>query len=177
MSAHRFPIRSRRTRLLASVVAAAAALGSAASLASATAAAPPRCATAQLVAWIDTQGNGAAGSTYYKLHLTNLSGRPCTLRGYPGVSAIGLTGRQLGRPASRNPAHPAGLVALRAGATATAILQITDVHNFPAAACHATTAAGLRVYPPNQTTARQVPYPFPACRGNGIAYLHLEALQ
>jgi len=48
---------------------------------------------------MDTQGDGAAGSVYYTLQFTNLSGHACTLRGYPGVSAVSLSGHQLGAPA------------------------------------------------------------------------------
>src|ERR1700736_3708798 len=67
----------------------------------------PRCTTADLVVWLDTQGNGAAGSSYYSLELTNLSGRRCTVSGYPGVTAVNLAGHQLGRAATRDPVHPA----------------------------------------------------------------------
>jgi hypothetical protein len=35
----------------------------------------------------------------YYLEFTNLSGHACTLAGYPGVSAVGLSGGQLGSPA------------------------------------------------------------------------------
>jgi hypothetical protein len=97
-------------------------------------AAAARCTTSQLVVWLDTQANGAAGSSYYKLRLTNLSARACVLSGYPGVSAVNLAGRQLGRAAGRNPVHPVRPVRLAAGATATAVLQITDVHNYPVTA-------------------------------------------
>ena len=90
----------------AAVLACAAALAPAAALAdTASLAAPaaqagtPRCATSGLVVWMDTQGDGAAGSVYYTLQFTNLSGHACTLRGYPGVSAVSLSGHQLGAPA------------------------------------------------------------------------------
>jgi hypothetical protein len=32
---------------------------------------------------MDTQGGGAAGSIYYTLEFTNLSGQACTLHGSP----------------------------------------------------------------------------------------------
>lgn len=48
------------------------------------------CTTAGLVVWLNTQTNHAAGSAYYELEFTNLSGRGCVLRGYPGVSAANL---------------------------------------------------------------------------------------
>lgn len=154
--------------------------GTAAHAAPATAAAATStamCPTSGLVVWLDTQANGAAGSSYYKLEFTNLSAHACTLRGYPGVSAVNLAGRQLGSPASRNNAHPARLVRLASGATATAVLQITDAHNFPGAACRPATAAGLRVYPPSETASRRVPFPFLACARSGPHYLHAEAVQ
>jgi hypothetical protein len=137
----------------------------------------PRCAAARLVVWLDGPGNRMAGSTYYKLELTNLSGNACTLRGYPGVSAVSLAGRRLGSAASRNDVHPPRQITLRSGATATAVLQIVDAHNFPRAACHPTTAAGLRVFPPNQTASRLVPFPFLACARSGPQYLSVEVVQ
>lgn len=138
----------------------------------------PACATSGLVVWLNNQAGGAAaGSTYVQLELTNLSGRACTLRGYPGVSAIDLHGRQLGRAAGRNPTHPPGKITLRPGASAAVLLQIADAQNYPAATCHRTTAAGLRVYPPGQTRARTVPFPFLACSKAAPTYLHVAPVQ
>ena len=74
-------------RLAGAAVACAALLTAVAAPAPAGAARAPRCATSGLVVWLDTQGDGAAGSIYYKLELTNLSRHTCTLLGYPGVSA------------------------------------------------------------------------------------------
>ena len=82
---------------LAAVMALAAVAGPLAAPAGAAAAATaPKCATSSLVVWLDTDGNGSAGSVYYNLEFTNLSARTCTLTGYPGVSAVGLGGGQLG---------------------------------------------------------------------------------
>lgn len=134
----------------------------------------PGCATSGLVVWLDTQGSGAAGSTYYNLELTNLSGRACTLFGYPGVSAVDLAGRQLGSAAGRDPVHRPRLVTLARGATATVVLRIVDAGNYPPSTCRPVTAAGLRVYPPNQRAAKLVPFPFRACSRIGPAYLSVE---
>ena len=136
------------------------------------------CATRGLVVWLNNQAGGAAaGSTYYKLEFTNLSGRACTLRGYSGVSAVDLRGRQLGSAAGRNPTRPPRTITLVPGASAAAVLQIADVFNYPAATCHRTTAAGLRVYPPSQTRAKTVPFPFLACSRVGPTYLHIAPVQ
>lgn len=159
-------------------VAALAAPGSSLAPAGATAAAStPRCATSGLVVWLDTQGNGAAGSIYYNLKFTNLSGHACTLFGYPGVSAVDLGGHQLGSAASRNAAHKPRVVSLANGATATAVLRIAEAGNFPVSTCRPVTAAGLRVYPPNQTAAKVVPFLFRACSRRGPVYLSVEVVQ
>jgi len=139
-----------------------AALGTTASpTAPATAASPPGCPTAGLVVWMNNE-QGTAGTFYSDLNFTNLSGHACTLRGHPGVSAVSLGGGQLGQPAAW-PSATLRTVTLANGATATAVLAITDVGVFPPGACHQVTAAGLRVYPPNQFTSKRVPYPFGAC--------------
>jgi len=50
----------------------------------------PACETPGLVEWLNTTGNGAAGSISYKLQFTNLSGHRCTLNGFPFVLGVGL---------------------------------------------------------------------------------------
>jgi len=137
----------------------------------------PSCSTAGLVVWLNTQGNGTAGSTYYDLEFTNLSGRTCTLYGYPGVSGVTLSGRQLGSAASRNSAQPRSTVSIADGASALTPLQIVDVGNFSPNGCSQTTAAGLRVYPPNQRASKIVPFPFKACSRSGPIYLSVEVVR
>jgi Protein of unknown function (DUF4232) len=134
-----------------------------------------KCATAGLVVWLDTQGDAAAGSVYYKLEFTNLSGHACTLLGFPGVSAVDLGGHQLGSGGSRA-ASTSHLVTVANGATASAVLRITVAGNFPNSTCHRVTAAGLRVYPPNQTASKTIPLPFEACSSSGPVFLSVRAV-
>jgi Protein of unknown function (DUF4232) len=165
----------------AALAPAAALAGTASPAAPAVAAGTPRCATSGLVVWMNTQGDGAAGSVYYTLKFTNLSGHACTLRGYPGVSAVSLTGRQLGSPAGWGSLR-ATTVRLASGRTATAELQIADTGNYsqcfqrlpqrPGMAGLLPTAAGLRVYPPNQTASTVIPYPLRACAHTGPVWIH-----
>ena len=69
-----------RRFFVAGAFAAAAALVPAAAIAAPGAAAhtdhvaTPACATSGLDVWLDTQGQGAAGTIFYKLNFTNLSG-------------------------------------------------------------------------------------------------------
>lgn len=138
-----------------------------------SAASLPRCASSGLVVWLDTQGNGAAGSVYYQLELTNLSRHACTLRGYPGVSAVALGGRQLGSPALRESGSSAATVTLPNRASAVATLRIVKAGNFSRSTCQQTEAAGLRVYPPGERASKLVPFPFEACSRSGPAYLRI----
>ena len=64
------------------------------------AASVPACTAGDLGVWVAAdQGDGAAGTAYVPLEFTNLSHHTCTLHGFPGVSAISSSGRQLGSPA------------------------------------------------------------------------------
>lgn len=171
-----------RRFLIAGAFAAAAALVPAAAVAAPGAAVhtarvtTPACATSGLDVWLNTQGQGAAGTIYYNLNFTNLSGSTCTLFGYPGVSGIDLGGTQLGSAASRIGATP-HTVTLANGATAFALVGIVQGGIFPPSQCGPVTAAGLRVYPPNQTQSRKVPFPFAACSKTGPLYLHILPVQ
>jgi hypothetical protein len=142
----------------------------------AAAPATPTCRTSALVVWLNTQGNGTAGSTYYSLGFTNLSRRACHLLGYPGVSAVDLGGRRLGSAASRDHSRRPNLVTLTRGATATAVLRIIDAGNFPTASCRPVTAAGLLVFPPNRTAPKLIPFPFRACSRAGPVYLSVQVV-
>jgi Protein of unknown function (DUF4232) len=143
----------------------------------ASAASTPRCSTAGLVIWLDTNPGGTAGSLIYRLELTNLSGHTCALFGYPGVSAVGLSGRQLGRAATRDHGRAAHTVTLRNGHTAVSLVRIVNVGNFPSATCGQVTAAGLRVFPPNSATSKIVPFPFRACSRIAPTYLFVRVVQ
>jgi Protein of unknown function (DUF4232) len=141
-----------------------------------SAAGVPGCATRNLVVWLDTNGDAAAGSVHYELQFTNLSSRSCVLRGYPGVSAVDLAGRRLGTPAARNARNVLRPITLPPGISASAALQIADTDVFPTGTCRAATAAGLRVYPPNETASKVVPYPFRACSRSGPTYLQVATV-
>jgi hypothetical protein len=169
------------------VIAATAALATAGALAvsagpatashRAHAAAAPACASSSLVIWLSTYGSGAAGSTFFNLEFTNLGAGSCTLRGYPGISGVTLTGAQLGSAGSRDPQHAAVTVTLKSHSTAHVVLRIVDALNYPKTACVPVTAAGLRVYPPGQTASKIVPFPFLACSRTGSNYLSAETVQ
>jgi hypothetical protein len=172
--------RLRRGIIAASIASAAVAVPTAALASSAhpgTAAnttAVHRCYQSELRAWLGIPGDGAAGSTYYNLELSNISGQACTLYGYPGVSAL-TAGHQDGSAADRTASHRPTLVLLEPGATAHVILQITDAANFSPSVCQPVTADTLRVYAPGDYAALSFPFSVAACGKAGPVYLHVSA--
>jgi Protein of unknown function (DUF4232) len=145
-------------------------------------AAVPACKTTHLVVWLNTQANGAAGTIFYTLNFTNI-GPKCTLRGYPGVSAVGGGGKPLGSAAVRSSVKPVKTVTLNTPSashgtfsTAHDLLGIVEVGDFPNSTCSPIIASGLRVYPPNQSLAAFVAFPFGACSRSGPKYLKVAAL-
>jgi hypothetical protein len=130
-----------------------------------------RCTTTSLRVWLGIPGDGTAGPIYYSLELSNVSKAACTLDGYPGVSAVGLGGKQLGSAARRNSVQPPHLVTLAPGATAHVLLGITDPGFFSPSACPRVNAIGLRVYPPNDFGSTIVDFPFAACGKAGPSFL------
>jgi Protein of unknown function (DUF4232) len=140
----------------------------------------PKCATSALAAWMPAgPGSGYAGGAVYELEISNTSARACTLYGFPGVSALGSNGHQLGSPASWDHAHPSRMATLSPGATAHAVLRIVDVSVFgnPKQPCNPTKAAALRIIPPNDRTSIEIPFSFNACATPGPIYLSVRTTQ
>ena len=127
--------------------------------------AAPACATSALKVTVPkSQGNAAAGSSYYPIQFANVSGASCTLYGYPGVSFVTAPGsRQIGPAATRNPAVARQLVTESPGQTAHAELQVINAENYPPADCGLVTAHWLKIYPPNQTGPAYVSFTAQAC--------------
>jgi Protein of unknown function (DUF4232) len=177
---HHFPsFTGHARRLLVATVTVAVAAATAvahAEVISAQAAGAPACATGGLVAWLN-DGNAGLGSQFFSLNFTNLSGHACTLRGFPGVSAVNLKRKQLGRAASRVSGTTVSTVTLQNGQSTTAKLRIVAAENFPASQCGATTAAGFRVYPPNQSASLLIPEPISACSLSGVSYIFVQAIK
>jgi hypothetical protein len=120
-------------------------------------------------------GEGAAGSTYYRLRMTNTSSAPCASGGYGGVSLVAEPGgAPIGAPADRLQPGRRTPFTLRPGAAAEATLRDTDAGNYPRSRCHPTSARGLRVYPPDETHSTFVPLATTACSAGGVHLLQLS---
>lgn len=132
---------------------------------------PQPCTTANLAGSLGSP-NGAAGTVYYSLVLANTGSATCTLSGFPGVSLVtSESGGQIGAAAT----HLSGTVAtvtLAHGQSASANLGITVASNY-GSSCDITAAAGLRVYPPGQTTALFIPHSESGCANSADDVLHV----
>jgi hypothetical protein len=132
--------------------------------ASAAPAATPACSSSSLSVWVDaSSANPGAGTTEYALEFTNISGKACTLYGYPGVSATNSSGKQLGEAADRNPEFAKKTVTIAAGATAHADLGWSEGEVYTAPGCDRETAALLKVYAPGDKAARDGFFDLPVC--------------
>ena len=169
------PVTARRIAAAIAAVVAGLAISTAAYAATSSgtartgAAAVPRCSADDLGVWVAVgHGNGAAGTIYFPLEFTNLSGHTCSLFGYPGVSATDRNGRQLGSPAG------ARIVNLAPGATAHTLLAYHDAVVTTEPGCDPVySAALLRVYPPNQRGATYAAFAFEVCSHTGPFYLSI----
>jgi Protein of unknown function (DUF4232) len=135
----------------------------------------PACTAADLGAWVASdQGNGAAGSIYFPLQFTNLTRHACSMRGFPGVSAVNRLGRELGSPASREYTSVPRTVVLAPGATVHAILRWSDVAVTTEPGCDPTySAAQLRIYPPGQYQATYTMFSLEVCSHPGANYMSI----
>ncbi len=138
--------------------------------------ATPLCTSAHLEASLSS-GGGAAGTTYYRLRLTNTGSATCHTGGYPGVSLVGNhNGTQIGAPADRKQ-QSVRAVTLAPGRTASATLGVGTAENYPPHRCKPAAADGFRIYPPNETHALFVAHQTMGCRNTAVRLLQIAALR
>jgi hypothetical protein len=138
---------------------------------------PPVCTTANLVVWVNVdEGQGALGTWYYPLEFTNVSNHTCRVWGYPGVSATDAIGTQLGDAAGRQADWPPAWVSIGAGGTVHALFGY-GAAEVSTANCKPKAATYLKVYPPNQTTARRAFFDLPSCTLPHHTYLFVSVIR
>lgn len=129
------------------------------------AAAIARCNNSNTYVWFADAPNGTAGAIFYPVEFTNIGSKSCTLYGYPGVSAVNSKGKQLG-PAAARLTMTHHTVTLKPDQTVSANLGILPPGFKPG--CKTATAAGFKVYPPNETGGQVVSnLSFPICKNKG----------
>jgi hypothetical protein len=121
---------------------------------------PSTCQASGLAAHLGAS-QGAAGTMYQVVVLTNTSSASCTLYGYPGVSFVtGLGGSQIGRPATKNALVARSLVTLKPGGKANVLLA---VHDAGAYGCKIIVVHWLKIFPPGDFNAIYMNYDTQAC--------------
>lgn len=117
---------------------------------------PTTCPAGALALAVGTT-QGAAGTLYQSILLTNTGSAPCTLDGYPGVSFLDSAGAQLGPAAARAAGQSPQLVTLvGGGGIASFTLALHNAESYDPARCRPQPTATLRVYPPDLTAALTV---------------------
>jgi hypothetical protein len=141
-----------------------------------TGAAPSNtCATSQLKVKLG-RANATAGTVFYPLKFVNKSTVACTLRGYPGVSAVGRRGRQIGKPARRIPSR-FRTVTVRPGKQQSSSVGIIDTGVFSKARCKPVTASGMKVFPPNASRAVVLKKKFSTCSSKASISLEVRPVK
>ena len=127
------------------------------------------CATSALKVSLGP-ANGTAGTVFYPLNFMNTSKLGCTLRGYPAVTAVTGSGKQIGSPASPIPSS-FKTVTLLPGKVQSALIGIVETGNFSPSQCAPVTAAGLKVLPPSQSKAVTIKKTFSTCSSTTVISL------
>ncbi|MDQ4489910.1 DUF4232 domain-containing protein [Sinomonas sp. ASV486] len=137
---------------------------------------PARCLSTQLEGSLQPGGGGAAGTVYQKIALKNTSQTACLLEGFAGVSLTnGPTGDPIGAPADRDTSVAVVPIVLQPGQSGAADFGLHQAGNFQG--CTVVTAAGYRVYPPEDYGSLFIPAPATACSNADIHLLTLRAFQ
>ena len=133
------------------------------------------CTASQLKVTLG-RANATAGTVFYPLKFVNKSKTSCTLRGYPGVSAVGKRGTQIGKPARRTPSR-FRTVTVRPGKQQSSSVGIIDTGVFSTARCKPVTASGLKVFPPNAGTAVIIKKKFSTCSSKASVSLTVRPVK
>ncbi len=75
--------------------------------------------------WFSPEGNGYAGGAVYVVEFSNIGKSTCTVKGYP-TAELTENGRQVGRKSGHDSLIAVKTVKLKPGATAHAVLTISD---------------------------------------------------
>jgi hypothetical protein len=132
------------------------------------------CTAARVVA--RPVGQTGGGGTAYNLELTNVSGRPCDLYGYPDVSVY-QAGQAAGTAAAPDISVRPQPVVLAPGDTARSELRVGDVGGLRPGACGQVTARELRVALPPRSRPAFVPVRFAACSRRGPRFMSVQPFQ
>jgi len=108
------------------------------------------CNADELSLTTSPSSESGAGTLAFKIDLTNIGSRECTLGGFPGVSLVNDNGNQIGSPAGRVANTTEKTITLKTHDMVSSTVFYTEEGNYDAGTCK-DGATKLRVYPPNDT--------------------------
>ena len=136
---------------------------------------PSNCLASGLQAQVGVS-QGAAGTIYSTVVLTNTSNATCTLYGYPGASFVtGVGGVQVGLPATKDPVVAKTLVTLAPGGQAAFLLGVHEAGAYPT--CIMTSVDWLRIYPPGDYGSINVQYKTQACSNPHLSIMTVSPVR
>jgi hypothetical protein len=143
---------------------------SAASASAAPTAAVPHCTYNNLAVWVYADGaDTVSGTTTYDLEFTNLGRGPCSLTGFPAVTATTLHRVQLGPAAGRLYGVPATTIVIPPGRTAHSLIAYLGSRVVPG--CKPESAGFLQVLAPNAGGTKRAYFPLPVCTTDRVDLL------
>ncbi|WP_129660674.1 DUF4232 domain-containing protein [Rothia halotolerans] len=130
------------------------------------------CSTNDLRIAVDTE-EGAAGSTYYSITMTNGGDAACAISGYPGVSFVGADGSTVGASAAPASDLTGAGQTLEPGDATEAVLRSTQADLY-GETCQKENASGLQVTAPGDDSSLTVNFPLSACGNPGVQQLSVS---
>jgi hypothetical protein len=167
--------RFRRTAAASAAVLALGAGGAAwaastASAAAAPTAVVPHCTSNNLAIWVYADGaDTVSGTTTYNLEFSNLGRGPCSLTGFPAVTATTLRRVQLGPAAGRLYGVPAKTIVISPGGTVHSL--IAYLGSRVVRGCKPENAGFLQVLAPNAGNTKRAYFPLPVCTTDRVDLL------
>ncbi|HUP98874.1 MAG TPA: DUF4232 domain-containing protein [Aeromicrobium sp.] len=113
----------------------------------------------------------SAGTEYVRLHFTNRSAKPCSVRGYPALTLRDSSNRQVGETARTFVSGGAKDLVLEPKETVTADVAFPNPDNFERGVCKTGTVK-LEVLIPGATERASVADNHPYCPGWTVSALH-----
>jgi hypothetical protein len=110
---------------------------------------------------------GAAGTIYRHVVVTNKTTQNCTISGYGTVFLMNTSNTVLGQGASPTTLYPPAKVTLAPKAHAHVVIGLPNAGNFDDGVCTAVSAK-LRMYIPSATTPLDVPFASANCPGFSV---------
>ncbi|WP_052434223.1 DUF4232 domain-containing protein [Streptacidiphilus melanogenes] len=122
----------------------------------------PLCSAAQLAPRL-AGGDAGAGQIYTYLVVTNRSSTACHVKGYPGLSLLDASGRQIGVPATYVQLADAPVVLAPGASASDTIHTVNRQTNNPSECLPPSTS--LRIYPPGSRASLVFPGQVTVCLG------------